>query len=118
MLAPYFCWIKYNQTCFVVNNEVFIMLSIDRVWEWDYCLVQDFFNLVGNPRNFWRAQKRHKSNPQGTAESNSNLLNKLGKNTKNHRYTGQKQARRPHLFIAVFQSPMAVNYCAKLKVKV
>jgi len=44
-----------------------------------------FLNLVGNPRDFWRAQKRHKS---GTAESNSSLLNKLGKNTKKHRQTG------------------------------
>ena len=61
------------------------MLSIDRVRGWDYCLVQDVFNLVGNPRDFWRAQKRHKS---GTAESNSSLLNKLEKNTKNYRHPG------------------------------
>ena len=33
------------------------MLSIDRVWEWDYCLVQDFFKFSWKPQGFLESTK-------------------------------------------------------------
>lgn len=74
------------------------MLSINKVWGWDYC--------------------RGIRVSRGIGESNSCLFNKLGKNTKKDTGTQGKNKHYVPIFLSQFFSFLYLdvnNYCTKLK---